>query len=49
MPATSAIDAKDRIISGGVSATARRRGAANRGAIPWEDGDYGYRRKHHLP
>ena len=41
MPASSAIDFKDRIMGGGVSAVARRRGSVHRLSESWEVGDYG--------
>jgi hypothetical protein len=44
MPASSAIDSKDRIVgSGGVSATSRRKGSVHRMAESWNPGDYGNR------
>ena len=39
MPASSAIDSKDRIMGGGVSAVARRKGAVHRLAESWDIGD----------
>ena len=41
MPASSAIDSKDRIMSGGVSAVARRKGSVHRLSESWDAGDYG--------
>jgi len=41
MPASSAIDHKDRIMGGGVSAVARRKGSVHRLAESWDVGDYG--------
>lgn len=41
MPASSAIDSKDRIMGGGVSAVARRRGSVHRLYESWDAGDYG--------
>ncbi len=41
MPASSTIDAKDRIMGGGISAVARRKGSVSRNADSWEPGDYG--------
>ncbi|KAL7535456.1 hypothetical protein ACHAXR_006508 [Thalassiosira sp. AJA248-18] len=41
MPASSAIDAKDRIMGGGISAVARRKGSVHRLSESWEVGDYG--------
>lgn len=41
MPASSAIDSKDRIMGGGVSAVARRKGSVHRMAESWNSGDYG--------
>jgi len=41
MPASSAIDLKDRIMGGGVSAVARRKGSVHRLAESWDVGDYG--------
>jgi len=41
MPASSAIDSKDRIMGGGISAVARRKGAVHRLAESWNSGDYG--------
>jgi len=51
MPATSAVDAKDRALgeAGSVSGLARRRGAVSRKSNVWEDGEYGRRTKDHLP
>ena len=51
MPATSAVDAKDRALgeSGSVSGLARRRGAVSRKSNVWEDGEYGRRTRDHLP
>ena len=44
MPASSAIDSKDRIVgSGGVSANSRRKGSVHRMAESWNPGDYGNR------
>ena len=41
MPASSAIDSKDRIMGGGVSAVLRRKGSVHRMAESWNPGDYG--------
>jgi len=41
MPASSAIDSKDRIMGGGISAVARRKGSVHRLAESWDAGDYG--------
>mmetsp|Transcript_18704 Transcript_18704/g.38831 ORF Transcript_18704/g.38831 Transcript_18704/m.38831 type:complete len:89 (-) Transcript_18704:42-308(-) len=41
MPASSTIDAKDRIMGGGISAVARRKGSVSRNSDSWEAGDYG--------
>ena len=41
MPASSAFDAKDRIMGGGVSAVARRKGSVSRLSESWDAGDYG--------
>jgi hypothetical protein len=41
LPASSAIDSKDRIMGGGVSAVARRKGSVHRMAESWNPGDYG--------
>ena len=49
MPASSAFDGKDRIMGGGVSATARRRGAVHRLAESWNDGEYGRKDQDYLP
>jgi hypothetical protein len=49
MPASSTIDGKDRIMGGGVSATARRRGAVHRLAESWSDGEYGRKDQDYLP
>ncbi len=49
MPASSTIDGKDRIMGGGVSATARRRGAVHRMAESWSDGEYGRKDQDYLP
>lgn len=49
MPASSTIDGKDRIMGGGVSATARRRGAVHRLAESWNDGEYGRKDQDYLP
>ena len=44
MPASSAIDSKNRIMSGGVNALSRRKGAVHRATHEsWEEGDYGSR------
>ena len=44
MPASSALDGKDRIMKQGVSAVTRRKGAVKRLAESWDSGDYGRRR-----
>ena len=49
MPASSTIDGKDRIMGGGVSATARRRGSVHRMAESWSDGEYGRKDQDYLP
>jgi len=49
MPASSTIDGKDRIMGGGISATARRRGAVHRLAESWNDGEYGRKDQDYLP
>jgi hypothetical protein len=51
MPATSAVDAKDRSLgeAGSVSGLARRRGSTSRKQNVWEDGEYGRRNKDFLP
>lgn len=41
MPASSAIDLKDRIMGGGINAVARRKGSVHRLAESWDVGDYG--------
>lgn len=41
MPASSAIDSKDRIMGGGISAVARRKGSVHRLAESWNAGDFG--------
>jgi len=41
MPASSALDSKDRIMGSGISAVARRRGSKHRLAESWDVGDYG--------
>lgn len=41
MPASSAIDAKGRIMGGGISAVARRKGSVHRLSESWDVGDYG--------
>lgn len=41
MPASSAIDSKDRIMGGGISAVVRRKGSVHRLAESWNAGDYG--------
>jgi len=43
MPASSAMDAKDRVVGEGVHASARRKGSARRSANVWRDGEFGYR------
>jgi hypothetical protein len=43
MPASSAIDSKDRIMGDGVSAVARRKGSVHRMSESWNSGDYGKR------
>jgi len=51
MPATSAVDAKDRYLgeAGSVSGLARRRGSISRKSNVWDEGEYGRRTKDHLP
>ena len=51
MPATSAVDAKDRALGevGSVSGVARRRGAISRTSGVWKEGEFGRRTKDHLP
>ncbi|KAL9185891.1 hypothetical protein ACHAXT_003668 [Thalassiosira profunda] len=49
MPASSAIDSKDRIMGSGVSATARRKGSVSRLAESWEKGDYGQKESDRRP
>ena len=51
MPATSAVDAKDRYRgeAGSVSGLARRRGSISRKSTVWDEGEYGRRTKDHLP
>ena len=44
MPASSALDGKDRIMKQGVNAVTRRKGAVKRVAESWDPGDYGRRR-----
>ena len=44
MPASSAIDSKNRIMSGGANALSRRKGAVHRATHEsWDEGDYGSR------
>ena len=43
MPASSAVDAKDRILGEGVSASARRKGSPHRSMNLWRDGEFGKR------
>jgi len=44
MPASSAIDSKNRIMSGGANALSRRKGAVHRATHEsWDEGDYGKR------
>jgi hypothetical protein len=43
MPASSTVDAKDRVLGEGVHASARRRGSAHRAASVWKDGEFGHR------
>jgi hypothetical protein len=43
MPATSAMDAKDRAMGGSVSGAARRRGAIHRNGNLWGEGEWGRR------
>ena len=38
MPASSALDSKDRIMGGGISAVARRRGSVHRLSESWDVG-----------
>ena len=43
MPASSAMDAKDRVLGKGVHSSARRKGSAHRAFNVWKDGEFGYR------
>lgn len=45
MPASSALDRKDRIMGGGINSLARRKGSVHRQAESWDEGDYGQRDK----
>ena len=51
MPATSAVDAKDRALgdAGNVSGFARRRGSTNRLETQWNEGEFGRREKDFMP
>jgi hypothetical protein len=51
MPATSAVDAKDRSLgdTGNVSGFARRRGSTNRLETQWNEGEFGRREKDYMP
>jgi len=49
MPASSAIDKKDRIMGGGISAVARRKGSVHRLSESWDAGDYGKKDADHRP
>lgn len=49
MPATSVVDAKDRILGDGVSGAARRRSTVHRSGSLWEDGEWGRKEVDSLP